>query len=103
MSETNAHHFYKAWRSISHRANEAHKEYLVARDVASMVSRPKIPDFPGSKDVMKAEVQMQTYNALQNRVRFYKARWNRLDTAAQAAFSSWVETREGDSDKHSSG
>lgn len=101
MSETNAHHFYKAWRSITFRANEAHKEYLVARDVASMVAKPRIPDFPGSKDVMRAEVQMQMYNALQNRVRFYKERWVRLDKAAKAAFSSWIETKEGKCDNPS--
>lgn len=98
MSETNsnAHHFYKAWRSISVRVNQSHKDYFVAKDVASMVPKPKIPDFPGSKDVMRAEVQMQMYNSVQSRVRFYKERWVRLDRAAQAAFTSWRNAREAD-------
>lgn len=91
-SPKNADVFYKAWKGISRRANEAHREYLVARDVASTIRKPKVPDFPGSKDVMRVEVQMESYNAIQTRVRFYRERWSRLNKASEAAYAAWKET-----------
>ena len=84
--------FYKAWKGISRYANEAHREYLVARDVASTISKPKVPDFPGSKDVMRAAFHLHFYNAIQTRVRFYRERWLRLNKASEAAYAAWKET-----------
>jgi hypothetical protein len=95
MSEPNprnAEMFYKAWKGISRYANEAHREYLVARDVASTISKPKVPDFPGSKDVMRAAFHLHFYNAIQTRVRFYRERWHRLNKASEAAYAAWKET-----------
>lgn len=91
MSESNAHHFHKAWKSLSVRASEAHHDYMIARDVASAISKPKVKDFPGTKDVVRAKAQMEMYNSVQQRVRYYKQRWVRLDSAAQTAFATWVD------------
>jgi hypothetical protein len=90
-SPKNADLFYRAWKAISRRANEAHRDYLIARDIASTIRKPNVPDFPGSKDVLKVEMQMESYNAIQTRVRFYKERWSRLDRASQAAWAAWKE------------
>jgi hypothetical protein len=99
MSESsNAPLFYKAYKSISARANEAHKDYKVAKDVANRVSKPRVPDFPGSKDVLVVEKQMEMYNALQARVRFYRERWNRLDNSAKAALAVWMDMVENEND-----
>ena len=91
-SPKNSELFYRAWKGISRRANEAHREYLVAKDIAGTVRKPKVPDFPGSKDVIRMEAQLESYNAIQTRVRFYKERWTRLNKASEAAFTAWKET-----------
>jgi len=90
-SPKNAELFYRAWKVISRRSNEAHREYLVAKDVASIIRKPKVPDFPGSKDVLRVEVQMESYHAIQTKVRFYRERWSRLDNASKAAYLVWKE------------
>lgn len=91
-SPKNADLFYKAWVNISRRANEAHREYRVAKDIASTIRKPKVPDFAGSKDVIRVEAQMESYNAIQTRVRFYRERWSRLNQASEAAYAAWKET-----------
>lgn len=90
-SNKNAHLFHRAWKSLSSRANDAHHDYMVAKDVANMVPKPKVPDFPGSKEVIRVRVQMEMYNIIQQKVRYYRGRWLRLDSAANVAFTAWVE------------
>jgi len=90
--------FYKAYKNISLRASDAYRDYRVAVDVASMVPKPQIPDFPGSKDVMVVEKQMEMYNALQVRVRFYKERWVRLTNSAYDTYNAWVNIVEANND-----
>lgn len=53
--------------------------------------KPKVPDFPGSKEVIRVTAQMEMYNIIQQRVRYYRERWARLDGAANAAFTAWID------------
>ena len=91
MSESrNANHFYKAWKGLVARATEAHRDLMVAKDIAHSVSKPKVPDFPSKRDIIRAEAHLESYNAIQHRVRFYRQRWVRLDEAASVAFRVWI-------------
>lgn len=92
MSETNnAHYFYKAYKLLSVRAKEANSDLKVARDIGKVVQKPFVPDFPSKKDIIRAEAQLETYQAIQQRIRFYRERYRSLNEAAENALKVWLD------------
>jgi hypothetical protein len=95
-SDKNADLFHRTWKVLSSRANDAHHDYRIARDIAKVVTKPKVPDFPGSKELIRVRTQMEMYNIVQQRVRYYRERWASLDRSANAAFTAWIDIVGGD-------
>jgi hypothetical protein len=95
-SDKNADLFQRTWKVLASRANDAHHDYRVAKDIVKVVPKPKVPDFPGSKEVIRVTAQMEMYNILQQRVRYYRERWVSLDKSANAAFTAWIDIVGGD-------
>ena len=90
-SNKNADLFHRSWQALSHRANDAHHDYMVAKDITKTIPKPKVPDFPGSKEVIRVKAQMEMYNIIQQKTRYYRERWLSLDREANAAFTAWID------------
>lgn len=92
MSETNnAHYFYKAYKLLSARAKEAHGDLKIARDIGKVAQKPVVPDFPSKKDIIRAEAQLEVYQAIQQKIRFYRERYRSLNEAAENYLGVWLD------------
>jgi hypothetical protein len=91
MNSNKANHFYKAWEKFVELTNSAHADYIVASDIVSLVKKPSFND--PTTDNKTIAVQYQIYNRLNQRLRFYKSRYQTLQNARDNAFKVWLQLK----------
>jgi hypothetical protein len=87
-SSKNANHFYNAWLNLSKRAEEAYHDYTVALDIVSLVERPRMTD---DRSYQTISAQLEVYNTLNQRLRFYRSRYLALQKAATDTIIVWMD------------
>lgn len=88
MNSNKANHFYNAWENLKVLTDEANADYMVAQDIVSLIKKPSFND--PTIDNQVVTFQYQTYNKLNQRLRFYQSRYESLQKAKDDAFKLWI-------------